>query len=162
MVKRMKMFFVLLFLLLCINAAADATYPYVGKWRGFHGHAVGLCTAELVAPEWVVTAGHCAVRLLEHETVKVHVTFEHSTNKIKRGVTRCLRAPASEDLAICQLTLPVSRNAIIPVGLSAIKYTSAGMHLAGDVMCVGTYGGHARHGTQSSRIRSVGSSSLRK
>lgn len=39
-------------------------FPFVAKWRGLHGHAVGLCTAELIAPLWVVTAGHCAARMV--------------------------------------------------------------------------------------------------
>ena len=44
------------------GASGVLDYPFVAKWRGLHGHAVGLCTAELVAPLWIVTAGHCAVR----------------------------------------------------------------------------------------------------
>ena len=117
------------------------TYSFVGKWRGMHGHAVGLCTAELVAREWVITAGHCAVRLFRKEADRVQITFDQG-GALKRGVTHCVKAPEHEDLALCKLKLPV--NKLTPVRLNSDIYRSAGPHGA-SVMCVGTY--HGIHAT---------------
>lgn len=65
----------LLLLASSLPAAQAGPYPFIGEWRGRHGNAVGLCTAELVAPLWVITAGHCATRMLRHEEDKVQVEF---------------------------------------------------------------------------------------
>eukprot|EP00037_Helgoeca_nana_P013001 m.119205 g.119205 ORF g.119205 m.119205 type:complete len:326 (-) comp21783_c0_seq1:221-1198(-) len=116
-------------------------YPFVGAWRGEHGHAVGLCTAELVAKEWVITAGHCATRELRGEVDHVRVTFQHAEH-IERGVTHCVHADVKVDLALCHLKLPV--NAFQPAALNADLYRSDGIHGA-PVMCVGTY--HGLHST---------------
>ena len=63
-----------------------APYPFVCKWRGMHPAddasevAVGLCTASLVAKSWILTAGHCATRMLKHEKVNVKVSWPFSAS----------------------------------------------------------------------------------
>mmetsp|Transcript_3600 Transcript_3600/g.11247 ORF Transcript_3600/g.11247 Transcript_3600/m.11247 type:complete len:258 (-) Transcript_3600:106-879(-) len=117
-------------------------YPFVGAWRGHHGHAIGLCTAELVAKEWVLTAGHCATRMLRHEVDHVQVTFAHGGD-VERGVTHCIHADQKGvDLALCHLKLAV--GAFPPVALNADLYRTHGLH-GGPVMCVGT--AHGLHTT---------------
>ena len=47
--------------------------PWVGSWRGHHGSAVGHCTCTLIAKSWVITAEHCATRVLKNIHVKPRV-----------------------------------------------------------------------------------------
>ena len=129
-----------------LPAASTLQYPYIAKWRGFHGHAVGLCTAELIAPHFVMTAGHCAVRVLHNETVSVKVTFENTNASapISRGIVACHHAPQDEDLAVCKLDKPISTHTIQPIAMAASVYTTV-LACQGSVMCVGTY--HGLHAT---------------
>lgn len=122
-------------------AMANGKWVAVAKWRGMHGKAVGLCTGELIAKQWIVTAEHCATRLLKHETVKVQVTFTQSSAKVKRGVTHCVSAKAAYDVdvALCKLKIPV--NAFKPMRLNSDKYKTSGPH-GKPVTCVGTSGGY--------------------
>eukprot|EP00939_MAST-03C_sp_MAST-3C-sp1_P005306 g5306.t1 len=137
----------LMMMVLCTMSRARETdnettskYPFVGKWRGYHGHGVGLCTAELISPLWVITAGHCAVRILRNEKVRVQVDFED----VERGVTRCIHAPKKVDVALCKLKLPI--NSVKIVSLNRDLYTSAKIrHAKKTVLCVGTY--HGTHVT---------------
>eukprot|EP00940_MAST-03C_sp_MAST-3C-sp2_P002106 g2106.t1 len=134
----MRRFAMIAIALLALLRAVEADYPFVGKWRGRHGHAEGLCTADLVAPKWIATAGHCAVRMLKHEKVSVQVTFQG----VVRGLIRCVHAPEKVDVALCELKLPV--NHIAPVALNAETYTTK-HHAKFPVFCVGTY--HGTHVT---------------
>ena len=150
--------------LLCAAPLAEgaAKFAFVGKWRGEHGTSIGLCTAELVAKEWILTAAHCATRILKKEPVTVRVrpqlsaqlvnnrvgslatwllsssqvTFEHSSGNVERGVTHCISLP-DEDVALCKLKLPV--NAFAPAVLNSDVYTTS--NHGGSVLCVGTAGG---------------------
>lgn len=124
-------------------------YPFVSKWRGLHGHAVGLCTAELVAPLWVVTAGHCAVRMLHNETVKVHVELPDATTpNLRRNVVphSCVHAPSGIDVALCRLAEQVGPTEALPVKLNAAVYETGGAVPPPEgALCVGTY--HGMHAT---------------
>ena len=141
----------LLCLALCpAGAKANGKWAAVGKWRGTHrtsaeaggvglGLAVGLCTAELIAPSWAITAGHCATRLLKHEKVTVHISFAQSAAKVERGVVRCVKANGYDvDVAICMLKAAV--HAFKPFTLNSDKYTTA--RHGGPVITVGTSGGY--------------------
>ena len=123
-------------------------YPFVAKWRGLHGHAVGLCTAELVAPLWVITAGHCAARVLHNETVKVHVELLNATTPtLRRDVEAhsCVHAPGKIDVALCRLTEQVGVEEAHPVKLNLALYKPGGaLPPSEGAMCVGTsHGLHA-------------------
>jgi hypothetical protein len=103
---------------------------------------VGLCTAELIAPLYVVTAGHCAERLLKNEPVKVHVTWENvgeGVEKVERKAIRCTRSPTSEDVAVCELLSKVGSN-VKPAILNPNVYKSK-HHATLPVYCAGTYDG---------------------
>ena len=140
-----------------MEAKANGKWVAVGEWRGMHkslamhssNHtqeddaslsvAVGVCTAELIAPSWAITAGHCATRVLKHEKVSVRITFAQSAAKVKRGVVRCVKADGYDvDVAICKLKTPV--HAFQPFTLNSDKYTTA--HHGRPVITVGTSGGY--------------------
>lgn len=140
--------------------SGNGKYEFVGKWRGQHGSSVGLCTCSLVAPEWVITAAHCATRVLKDEPVTVQVTFSQSGG-IKRGVTNCVHSHSNasavgladaagtlaasggsgegEDVALCKLKTPL--HAFPAVRLNADLYKTNGPH-GPPVTCVGTAGGY--------------------
>lgn len=123
-------------------------YPFVAKWRGLHGTAVGLCTAELIAPLYIITAAHCATRMLKNETVHVHVEFANATTaNLRRDVVpnSCVHAPSGTDVAICRLTASVPTTEAAPVALVSKIYRTGAQPSLPAVMCVGTYHGlHAR------------------
>ena len=138
-------------LLLASGVSANGKWAAVAKWRGTHpstdsgtlSTVVGLCTAELIASDWIITAEHCATRLLKHEKDKVRVTFAESAAKVERGVTHCVKPSGADvDVVICKLTLGV--GSISPLLLNADKYTTAQHGKA--VMCVGTAGGYHADG----------------
>ena len=149
--------------------AAPTTVPsctgdfcFVAKWRGYHDEApivedpivedsvvedpmVGLCTATLIAPLWIMTAAHCAVRYLHNETVHARVIFGEGGD-LKRSVVSCVHAQANtsihskgEDTALCKLKRAIHQ--LPPVRLNADLYTSAGAH-GKPVYCVGTRKGY--------------------
>jgi len=130
-------------LALCVvdSAIGDGKYVGIGKWRGTHGGSVGLCTAELIAKEWILTAEHCATRILKGETVKVQVEFAQSSKNVKRGVKNCVSAKSKYDvdIALCSLKTPV--NAFAPLLLNSDHYKTKGPH-GKAVDCVGTSGGY--------------------
>ena len=138
-------------------------FPFVAKWRGYHSEGeeehpdVGLCTATLVAPSWILTASHCAIRYLRHEPVHAQVTFVPGGG-IVRGVARCVHAhnvnetltvaqepdgtevaAAGEDAALCKIKTPI--HAFAPVKLNSDLYRTKGPH-GKPVLCVGTAKGY--------------------
>ena len=142
-------------LLLCLalcpaGAKSNGKWAAVGMWRGTHknsaqtdvlglGVVIGMCTAELIAPSWAITAGHCATRLLKHEKVTVRITFAQSATKVERGVVRCVKANGYDvDVAICRLKTAV--HAFTPFTLNSDKYTTS--HHGKPVITVGTSGGY--------------------
>ena len=129
------------------EAPAPLNYPFVAKWRGQHGTAVGLCTAELIAPLYIITAAHCATRMLKNETVHVHVEFENATTtNLRRDVVQhsCVHAPRGTDVAICRLIASVPPAEVVPVALVSDIYRTGESNLP-EVECVGTY--HGLHAT---------------
>ena len=138
--------------LLSAGVSANGKWAAVAKWRGTHprasdsravGTVIGLCTAELIAKEWILTAEHCATRLLKHEKDTVRVTFGESSAKVERGVTHCVKPSGADvDVVICKLALGV--GSVSPLVLNADKYTTARHGKA--VMCVGTADGYHANG----------------
>lgn len=111
----------------------------MGTWRGTHpklGNVVGLCTCELIAPDWIITAGHCATRVLKHEKVDVKIKF-HGT-KVERSVTKCIHADGDQDVAICHLTAAVHAFPSVKVNPEIYKTSH---HAKQDVFTIGTKDG---------------------
>jgi hypothetical protein len=100
---------------------------FVATWRGSHtsadrhvGEVVGECTCELISPEWIITAGHCAERVLKHEAVDVKINFHGQNPHVERSVTSCIHADGDQDVAICKLTRPV--EAFLPLKINPAVY----------------------------------------
>jgi hypothetical protein len=133
------------------------SFKFVATWRGTHklgdsnhssgqqgalgvtapAAAVGECTCSLIAPLWVITAEHCAERVLKHERTKVKVNFHGDSPHVERGVTHCIAAGHDEDIAICHLTRAV--HAFPPLAVNPVVMKTG--HGAVDVLTVGTMGG---------------------
>eukprot|EP00035_Acanthoeca_spectabilis_P031971 m.16577 g.16577 ORF g.16577 m.16577 type:complete len:441 (-) comp5063_c0_seq1:97-1419(-) len=80
---------------------------------------VGDCGCALIAPEWIITAEHCAERVLKHEPVHVHIYFHGDEPRVERTVSHCIRA-TTVDVAICHLTVAV--HAFPPVWINPEIY----------------------------------------
>ena len=124
------------------------TYKFVGTWRGVHNTAadalspdakVGDCTCSLISKEWIITAKHCAERLLKHEKVNVKINFHGDSPHVERGVTHCVRSSggADVDIAICHLTAKVGAFPPVAVNSNVMKTG----HKAVEVETIGTMGG---------------------
>ena len=133
------------------------SFHFVATWRGLHpegadldgGHnvsaqsvrteqAVGECTCSLIAPLWIITAEHCAERVLKHERTHVKVNFHGDNPHVERGVTHCIAANhADVDIAICKLTVAV--HAFPPVAVNSEVMKTG--HAPVEVLTVGTMGG---------------------
>ena len=120
------------------------SWNFVGTWRGLHkqdsagntsgglgrgglgneslSNEIGDCGCALLAPWWIITAEHCAERVLKHEHVDVKINFHGDSPHVERSVTHCLRANNDEDVAICRLTRAV--EAFPPVNVNPQVYQS--------------------------------------
>ena len=100
---------------------------------------VGECTCSLIAKEWIITAEHCAERILKHEKVKVRVNFHGDSPHVERGVKHCIGASggADVDIAICQISVPVGAFPPLTINSEVMKTG----HKPVDVLTVGTKGG---------------------
>lgn len=96
-------------------AGKASAFRYCGGWKGYHtdSKAIGLGTAELIAPSWAITAAHLA-RVKAKTPAKRGVKISFTKNKVAR-VKRAFLAP-SGDLALVQFTSPV--HGVKPVSLS--------------------------------------------
>ena len=98
------------------------SFRFVGTWRGVHpkslragngtsqlpDEVVGECTCSLITPFWIITAEHCAERVLKHEKTKVHINFHGQKPHVERRVNHCISASHRDvDIAICHLTVAV-------------------------------------------------------
>ena len=129
--------------------AGGLSWNFVGTWRGMHkmssggnssgslGNAIGDCGCALLSRWWIITAEHCAERVLKHEKVDVKINFHGDSPHVERSVTHCVRANNDEDVAICRLTAAV--NAFPPVNANPQVYKTG--HGATSVYTVGTMGG---------------------
>jgi len=57
-------------------------YGYVGRWRGPRG----VATAELIAPEWIITAPHVVSNKIQNPHIDITVCFENQGEKISASV----------------------------------------------------------------------------
>ena len=128
--------------------AKNGAWAQVAKWRGMHssgiGAAVGMCTAELVAKDWVITAGHCATRILKKEKVHVQLTFAESHNPtVKRGTNHCVKANGMDvDVALCKLTTAVGAFKPFVLNSDIYRTNKPAKHAPHGVYTVGTSGGY--------------------
>jgi hypothetical protein len=98
---------------------------------------IGECTCSLLAPEWIITAEHCAERVLKGEEDHVKINFHGGNPHVERAVTHCVRADHDTDIAICHLSAAV--HAFPPVAVNPEVYKSG--HKAVSVLTIGTKGG---------------------
>ena len=135
-----------------VAADANGKWVAVAEWRGTHksaelGEVVGLCTAELVAKDWIITAAHCATRVLKKEPVHVQIIFSQSNNpEVKRGIKSCHKCIGKDvDVVLCKLSVPV--NAFKPFTLNSDLYrTNKPAKKGKGVYTVGTSGGYHEEG----------------
>lgn len=100
-------------------------------------NVVGDCTCSLIAPLWIITAEHCAERVLKHERSNVKINFHSNEPHVERGVTHCIAAHGDVDIAICKLTREVKAFPPIAVNSEIMKKG----HRSVEVQTVGTMGG---------------------
>jgi len=108
-------------------------YPFVGKWKGHHSgsHAMGLGVAELITPNWAITAKHVAKGKYNHPNDRnVEIIFgpngSHTTH-----VSEVHMAPGV-DIALVKLrqsvnnVRPVKLNSKVLRGNQKVKFTFVG------------------------------------
>jgi len=126
--------------------AKDA--PFVLQWTGQKpgSNRVARCTATLIAPQWAITARHCAVKLLNNvpDDVQVTLSFYNAQEKIvfKVGVADAFGAPLQkkgQSLDVALVKLKRSVQNVPPALLDAVSYKNSGMSTR--VIPVGTSGG---------------------
>lgn len=141
--------------------AKDAAF--VLKWSGKHkdSNRIGMCTATFIAPQWAITAEHCAVKLLNKDPNDVKVTlsfYEGKKIKFRKGVRKAFRAPTvgkqRPDIALVKLSVAV--NSVEPAVLDARSYKTSKRRF--EVVRVGTSGGF--HWTPSAEVSGSGASKL--
>jgi hypothetical protein len=63
----------------------DHEYVYVGRWCGPRA----IATAELIAPEWIITAPHVVKNKVEDpESIKITVCFDSGGERASASVTK--------------------------------------------------------------------------
>lgn len=110
----------LIFCSISVQAAPQKNIPagksYAASWRGKKSGGTGVGACSLIAPSWIMTAGHVAsVKAKRPTTVVVTVKFGGQGNT--RKVTRAWLVP-EVDLAICKLDKPVTT--IKPVAMPTL------------------------------------------
>jgi len=114
-----------------------ANYPYVGKWKGHHqgSTAMGLGVAELISPEWAITAKHVAKGKYNHPNERnVEITFGNHASHTTH-VKEVHMAPGV-DIALVQLRQPVHN-------VRTVKLNSQVLH--GDEKITFTFVGKMPH-----------------
>jgi len=87
-----------------------ADLPFIARWTGSY-----LCTAELIAPQWAITARHCAVRLLKGDE-KVKLSFFNKNKQPFRtvAVDEAVSAPSKGvDIALVRLKRKVAQSPVV-------------------------------------------------
>lgn len=124
-------------------------FPYVGRWKGYHkgSGAIGLGVAELIHPNWAITAKHVAIAKFHKPNERnVELTFGvHASHKTH--VKTVYPAPG-EDLALVRLSQPVHNVPVVHLNTHAltkknqhVKFDFVGkqphLHCAFDRFCEG-------------------------
>jgi len=123
--------------------AEPGTFPWMAYVLDFHGNSIGQCSGTVVAPNLILTAGHCA------ENTQTGVVNEASGYRVITGnvdaaapeserqtseVTRVIPCPCHDrhtavgDVALLQLSTPTTAPAIT---LASIPHAGTAALLAG-------------------------------
>jgi len=100
----------------------DPNFPYVAKWKQYHkgSSKIGLGTAQLIHPRWIITAYHVAK--FKHQNPNAGSTEIVFQGGRTRNVVEVYKAPGV-DIALAKLNRPI--YAVEPVALLKQPFRSS-------------------------------------
>jgi len=100
----------------------DPDFPYVAKWKQYHkgSSKIGLGTAQLIHPRWIITAYHVAK--FKHQNPNAGSTEIVFQGGRTRNVVEVYKAPGV-DIALAKLNRPI--YAVEPVALLKQPFRSS-------------------------------------
>ena len=97
-------------------------FGYVGAWRGrpTDSKGIGMGTAELIAPDWIVTAKHVATRVIANpDASRVTVQFTTPAGTFSAKVVQAFGADDA-DVALARLDHPLTNIPVIALASNAL------------------------------------------
>jgi hypothetical protein len=97
-------------------------FGYVGAWRGQpkEAQSIGIGTAELIAPDWVITAKHVATKVIANpDASRVTVHFQTPAGVFSAKVVAAFGADDA-DVALARLDRPLTNVPVIALASNAL------------------------------------------